>query len=206
MVNTYAVRETARQIDSELYLPVGATILAGATTITLTQLSVLATNTATGAELSTLAGVTAGVVAASKAVVVDASKDAASFGFLRAAQVVKQQGAPTSINTAGATTLTIAQLLTGILVIDCNGAGRTVTFPTAALVVPGVRGAAVGDVLEVRIINSSDAAESITLAEGAGGTWDANFLALKTIVQNASRTCYLRITNIGAATEAYVLY
>lgn len=124
----------------------------------------------------------------------------------RVTQLLQSQGTPTSINTAGATTLTIAQLLTGIITIDCNGAGRTVTLPTAALLVAGINGCEVGDTIGFRISNGSDAAETITLAEGTGGGWDANFLAAKTIVQNAWADIIIRVTNVTSGAEAYVVY
>ena len=127
-------------------------------------------------------------------------------GAMRVSALVEAQGTPTSINTAGATTLTIAQLLTGLITIDCNGAGRTVTFPTAALAVAGVSGCAVGDTIYFLISNGSDAAETITLAEGSGGGWDTNFLASKTIAQNGARLMALRFTNVTASSEAYKLY
>lgn len=115
-------------------------------------------------------------------------------------------GTPTSLATAGAALYTIAQILTQIIVRDCAGAGRTDTLPTAALIVAGVPGLGVGDHISFTVINGSDAAESITLLEGAGGTWDANFLAAKTVVQDAQRRVTLVITNVTAGAEAYVIY
>lgn len=115
--------------------------------------------------------------------------------------------APTSKATAGAVTLTIAELLTGVLVVDCAGAGRTYTLPTAALLIAGVPGAKVGDLLRCKVINGSDAAETITLAEGSGGGWDANQTAgSRVIPQNSSKDVLIRVTNVTASSEAYVVY
>lgn len=122
---------------------------------------------------------------------------------------VAREGAPaaTSKNTAGGVTLTASEVLSGILVADCNGAGRTYTFPTAALLVAAVPGAKVGDLLRLKVVNGSDAAEAITLAEGSGGGWDANQTATSRVIgQNTSKDVLIRLTNVTASSEAYVLY
>lgn len=162
---------------------------------------------ATVAQLNTLA-VTAGTVTASKAVVVDANKDVGTFRFVRAAQVVRSQGTPTSLATAGPATYTIAQLLTGIIVRDCAGASRTDTLPTAADLVAGIAGCAVGDTIETLIINGSDpTTEILTLDVGVGGAFDANQTAVsRTCLGTSSKLLRIRVTNIGSGTEAYVAY
>jgi predicted RecA/RadA family phage recombinase len=120
--------------------------------------------------------------------------------------VAKGLPATVSLNTAGPATFTIAQLLSGLIVRDTNGASRTDVLPTAALVVAGLANPQVGDQVRCKIINGADAAETITLQEGTGGTWDANFVATKVIGQNAAREVVLRLTNVGSGTEAYVVY
>ena len=93
------------------------------------------------------------------------------------------------------------------MVADCAGAGRTYTLPTAALLVAAIPGAQVGDVVRCLIVNGSDAAEAITLAEGTGGGFDANQTATsRVIAQNGSKTIAIRLTNVTAASEAYVVY
>lgn len=116
--------------------------------------------------------------------------------------------AAASIATAGNETLTAAQLLGGTIVRDCAGGSRTDTLPTAALLVAAIPGVAVGDVVETLIINGSDPiTEVITLAAGSGGAFDANQTAVsRTILGTSSKLVRIRITNIGAATEAYVVY
>lgn len=187
------------------------------------------------AELAVLDGVTAGTVTASKAVVVDASKNVATFGtvgsgaitstgassfgsissvgavtstaIVRGTRFISAEGAPTSSNNAGANTITAAQLLTGIYVRDPNGAGRTDTFDTAANIVAAVTGAAVGDVIRLLIVNGADAAETITLAAGSGGGFDANqTAAARVIPQNTSKVVHIRLTNVTPSSEAYVIY
>ncbi len=116
--------------------------------------------------------------------------------------------AAASFNTAGDVTLTAANIYTGTVVVDCAGAGRTYTLPTAALLVAGKRNVAtVGDVIDCLIINGSDAAETITLAEGSGGGWDANQTAASRVIpQNSSKLIRIRLTNVTASSEAYVVY
>lgn len=161
----------------------------------------------TEAEIEVLDAVTAGVVAASKAVVVDANKDIRTFRNLRSTRVIESQGAPTSDATAGARTYTAAEILGGCIVRDCAGGSRTDVLPTAALLVAAIPNATVGDIIKCKIINGSDAAETITLDAGAGGGYDVNQTAASRVIpQNASKVLHIRLTNVTAASEAYVAY
>lgn len=113
--------------------------------------------------------------------------------------------APVSINTGGNVTLTIEQLLSGIIVRDPNGGARADVLPTAALVVAGIPGVRVGDIVRCLIVNGADAAEAITFTAGSGGALDTNQTAASaSIGQNASKTIAIRIT--GVSTPAYVAY
>lgn len=119
----------------------------------------------------------------------------------------EQLPAPASKSTAGPVTLTAAEVLGGIVVADPNGAGRTYTLPTAALLVAAIPGAKVGDVVRCYIVNGADAAEAITIAEGTGGGFDANQTAgSRVIAQNNSKLVHIRLTNVTASSEAYVVY
>jgi hypothetical protein len=65
----------------------------------------------------------------------------------------------------------------------------------------------VGDIVRCLIVNGADAAETITLAAGAGGAFDANQTAASQVIpQNASKFVHVRLTNVTAASEAYVAY
>lgn len=116
--------------------------------------------------------------------------------------------AAASIATAGAETYTAAQILGGIIVRDCAGASRTDTLPTAALLVAALPGAAVGDIVRCKVINGSDPiTEIITLAAGSGGAFDANQTAVSRIVGGgATKEIAIRLTNVTASSEAYVVY
>ena len=108
---------------------------------------------------------------------------------------------------AAPVTVTAAELLGRTIVVDCTGAGRTYTLPTAALLVAAIPSAAVGDIVDCLIVNGSDAAETITLAAGTGGGFDTNQTAGSRIIpQNASKLVRIRLTNVTLASEAYVVY
>ncbi len=114
--------------------------------------------------------------------------------------------AVTAVNTAGNVTYTAAQVLTGWIVRDCAGASRSDVLPTAALLVAAIAGVAVGDVLDVLFVNGSDAAEVITIGAGSGGAFDAvQIAASRVIPQNATKIVRIRITNVTASSEAYVV-
>jgi hypothetical protein len=109
-----------------------------------------------------------------------------------------------SITTAGNVTLTAAQILGGHIARDPNGGSRTDTLPTAALLVAAIPNAHVGQVIRCYIGNGADAAETITIGAGTGGTWDAASAA-RVIAQNAGRWVIIRLTNVTAGAEAYAV-
>jgi hypothetical protein len=115
-----------------------------------------------------------------------------------------------SYATAGAQTYTAADILGGLIVRDTAGGARTDVLPSAALLVAAVAKAfgvaEVGMLFKVHIINGADAAETLTISEGAGGGWDANQLSAKTIPQNTEKDVYLELTGVAAGSEAYVAY
>jgi hypothetical protein len=133
--------------------------------------------------------------------------DARGTAYILTNDPIHSNTTATSINTAGAATYTAAQMLGGIIVRDCAGSGRTDTLPTAALMVAAIPGAAIGDTVRCYVVNGSDAAETITLAEGSGGAWDANQTAASRVIpQNSSKMVMVRLTNVTASSEAYVVY
>jgi hypothetical protein len=125
--------------------------------------------------------------------------------ILKVAKVRDQQTVTTE-STAGAVTYTAAQILGGIILRDPNGASRTDVLPTAALMIGGMRAPRIGDVVEVTIINTADAAETITIDAGSGGAFAAaQTAASKVIGQNASGRLLIRVTGVGSS-AAYVVY
>lgn len=118
------------------------------------------------------------------------------------------EGTPATYATVGAQTYTAADVLSGIIVRDCAGASRTDVLPTAALLVAAMTAPQVGDIIKCLIINGSDpTTEILTISAGAGGTWDANQTAVsRTILGTCSKEIRIRLTNVTAAAEAYVVY
>ena len=103
--------------------------------------------------------------------------------------------------TASATaTLTPAQLLGGF-VNSAPVAGITLTLPTAAAMIAGMKGCKVGDSFEVSLENTSGGANTVTLAAGGatlrGGT---------AVAQNKAAILRGLITNVTAAAEAYTVH
>lgn len=142
-----------------------------------------------------------------------AAANPSSTGSVRlegaAAQFSTNAGpAAASIATAGNETYTAAQILGGIIVRNTAGAARTDTLPTAALLVAALPGAAIGDIVRCLVVNGgAGGVEVITLAAGAGGAFDANQLAASRVVPiNTSKLVHIRLTNVTAAAEAYVVY
>lgn len=117
----------------------------------------------------------------------------------------------TNITTAGAVTLTAAQILGGYITRDCNGANRTDTLPTAALLVAQIRAYAseIGVQLpgvisfEFVIQNTTGAAYTITVQQGSGGSAASGHTL--TIAQSNSKRFSIQITNTTPGSEAYVL-
>lgn len=111
-----------------------------------------------------------------------------TFDALRARGVSLRKVAPATINTAGAVTLTAAQLINGLILRDPNGAGRTDTTPTAEQLFEAIGGDSIKDVenaaFEFTIRNTANSNETITLAGGTGVTISGT----ATIGQNNSKT------------------
>jgi hypothetical protein len=77
---------------------------------------------------------------------------------------------PANITTAGAGTYTAANLAVGVITRDPNGAARTDTTDTAANLISTLALAADYQERECVLVNTADAAETITLAGGSGVT------------------------------------
>lgn len=124
--------------------------------------------------------------------------------WLKQAKAVPQTDAAAVVTTAGAATYTAAQVLGGVILRDPNGAGRTDVLPTAALLVGAMRAPRIGDTIDVLVINTADAAETITISAGSGGAFPTEQIAATRIIpQNTSRRVVIRVTGVGSA-AAYV--
>src|SRR5512146_322122 len=72
--------------------------------------------------------------------------------------------ATVTVGSSGVT-LTAAQLLKKLIPLNCTDTGN-LTLPTAALLVAGRPGLAVGDVIEVQFINFGDSTASLVMGSG----------------------------------------
>lgn len=104
----------------------------------------------------------------------------------------------TDITTAGNATVTAAQIATGFITRDPNGAGRTDTTDTATAIIAAIPALAdTGDTFTLFLVNTADAAEAITLAGGTGVTISN---VGQTIAQNESALLVFRRTSATALT------
>lgn len=117
------------------------------------------------------------------------------------AGVVAGVAAAVEVNANSTASLTAAQTLAG-LVRSIPVAAITLTTPTAALLVAGIRGAKVGDTFNLTIFNNSAGANAITLAGGTGATLRGG----TSILQNKSAILTFALSNVTAASEAYTVY
>lgn len=123
-------------------------------------------------------------------------------GVLYGGGVVSPKMTVTSDNTAGAITYTAASLVGGLILRDCNGAGRADLVPTAANLLAAMPSAQVGQGFRFTIRNTSGTAVSITVTTNTGVTLSGTM----TITQSNSKDFYAVFTNVTAASEAYTLY
>jgi len=110
-------------------------------------------------------------------------------------------GLPVVTTATTPVTMTVAQLLGGLLAVDCQDAG-TLTTPTAALINAAIPGVAVGCSFEVDVINYGDTTLTIGLGTGVTKVTIATVAAVMTIVTLASKR--FRFVCTGVASEAVV--
>ncbi|HZT79587.1 MAG TPA: capsid cement protein [Gemmataceae bacterium] len=111
------------------------------------------------------------------------------------------EGARSEATQNATATLTPAQVQGG-LINSAPAAAITLTTPPAATLVAGIPGCKVGDAFDVTLTNTAGAANSITLAAGAGATLRGG----TTVAQNKSALLRFVLTNVTPGTEAYVVH
>ena len=113
-----------------------------------------------------------------------------------------QRTTVTTKTTVGDVTYTAAEIKGGMILRDPAGGARADLFPAAADIVAAITGAVVGSSLEVKIRNTADAAETITMTTNTGLTLSGTM----TIAQNNSKLFLVVCTNVGSGTEAVSVY
>lgn len=112
-------------------------------------------------------------------------------------------GTPVAISTAGAVTFTAAQVLTGMIIRNCNGANRADLFPTAADFVNALgNGVKPGHHVDFWIRNNSGAAETTTLTTNTGLTLSGTMA----VAQNNAKHFRAVVTTETKGSEAVTVY
>lgn len=102
----------------------------------------------------------------------------------------------TAISTASAVTYTAAQINTGWIDRDCNGAGRADLMPTAAQLYTQFGSPEVNTTFQFIIKNTSGAANSVTLTTNTGITLTGTM----TVAQNNLKIFHMTFTSPTAVT------
>jgi len=117
--------------------------------------------------------------------------------------IVPSGGTPTEITTAGAATYTAAQVLSGLIYRDPSGGSRSDTLPTISSLLAALPEPKVGDYIDFVVTNGADAAETITVSPGTGGTLTSG--CINTIAQNAQRRFRIVLTGSGRTVTGYTV-
>lgn len=112
--------------------------------------------------------------------------------------------APASVTTAGAGTYSVADILSGCILRDCAGAGRTDTTADAVDLIAGLPLGRIGARHKCTVVNVSDAAETITMAGGTGVTIAGSIAqgaAIEfTFIRTGTATIVVQGTSVSAGT------
>lgn len=112
-----------------------------------------------------------------------------------------------AVATATTVTLTTRQVLGGLVLQDPSGGAVTTTLPTAAALVAAMPGVAVGSSIRLTVMNTANAAETITVAVGTGITnYTGTVTSLLTVAQNDTAEFFIVFTNVSPGSEAATLY
>lgn len=104
-----------------------------------------------------------------------------------------------TIATAGNATITAANLATGVVLRDPNGAARSDTLDTAANIASALGLANLGDTATLIIRNTGESAESLTISGGAGNVYS------RAVFCQAGAFIALQIVRFTPSTSAAVL-
>lgn len=116
---------------------------------------------------------------------------------------INPKGGSTATVTTATTpvTLTTANVLAGLLLVDTQDAG-TAKWPTAADLVAAIQGAAVDTCVWLWIKNTGDT--TLTVAVNTGGTLSTGSTATQATV--TSKLWCAILTNVTSGSEAYTLH
>ena len=102
-------------------------------------------------------------------------------------------------------TMTPAQVLQGLLPVDCQDAA-TITTPTAVLLCAAIEGCQVGTSFDLDVINYGDTTLTIALGTGVTKVTIHTVAAVLTIPTLNSKRFKFVVTNVTPGSEAVVCY
>jgi len=105
----------------------------------------------------------------------------------------------------GVITMTTAELLGGLLRVDCDDA-QTLTTPTAAAIVAAIQGCQVGTSFECDVINYGDTTLTIGLGTGVTKLTIHTVAAVLTLVTLTAKRLRFVVTNTTGGSEAVEVY
>jgi len=128
--------------------------------------------------------------------------------YARFGTVVYPTKGVTSVVVTTATTpvqLTTAQLLQGLLPVDCQDAG-SITTPTAVAIVAAINGCQAGVSFDLDVVNYGDTTLTLALGTGVTKTTIAGVSAVLTMVTLVSKRFTFVVTNATPGSEAVTVW
>ncbi len=125
-----------------------------------------------------------------------------NLGYANLSTLAYPTTVPTAVVVTSGTTpvqSTVAQMLSGFLIVDCQDTG-TLTMPTAALLAAGIEGCQVNTSFRLLIKNSGDTV--LTLAASTGGT----VTGTATVTNAYVREFLFVFTNVTPGSEAVTAF
>jgi hypothetical protein len=101
--------------------------------------------------------------------------------------------------------LTTAQILQGLLPVDCQDAG-SITTPTAAAIVAAINGCQNGTSFDLDIVNYGDTTLTLALGTGVTKTTIGGVSAVLTMVTLVSKRFTFVVTNATVGSEAVTVW
>lgn len=105
----------------------------------------------------------------------------------------------------GVVTLTVPELLAGLLRVDTQNA-QTLQTPSAAVIVAGIHGCMVGASWDLDLVNYGAAALTIGLGGGVSKVTIAGVSAVLTLATLTAKRLKFVVTNMQPGTEAVEVY
>jgi len=101
--------------------------------------------------------------------------------------------------------LTTAQLLQGLLPVDCQDAG-SITTPTAAAIVAAIEGCQPGTAFHLEVVNYGDTTLTLALGTGVTKTTIASVSAVLTMATLVGKRFLFVCTNSTPGSEAFTVW